>query len=124
MQLFINDLSNDEISVLLIDCDEEMRSLKNKLVSIKLEKDIIQRKMKLIKKEKEILQLVQSEKSNSNKSPFEKFLSTENLEKNPDLSQSLNLRYTNSLRRYGEDSLNNTVIKKNNEEINKTFFID
>lgn len=115
MQLFMNDLSNDEITLLLNDCDEELISLKKKLVSIKLERDILQRKMKLIKKEKEILQLVRDEKQKEKDSneAFKKFLSTDNY--NSELSQSLNLRYTNSLRRYGESSksLNSTVITNN-----------
>lgn len=122
MQLFMNDLSNDEITLLLNDCDEELKSLKSRLVSLNLERDILHRKMKLIKKEKEILQFVREEKDKEKESDsaFKKFLSTNNNE----LDQSLNLRYTNSLRRYGEKSINNdTVLTNINYDNNKTFSI-
>jgi hypothetical protein len=111
MQHFMKDMTKEEVQYLIKDCDLEIKALKSKLVSIMMERDHILRKIRLVKREKGILEEVEKEIDinidqthivHPGPTVFAKFLETNENDPQSELDKSLYLRYTNSLKRYGE----------------------
>lgn len=107
----MKDMSKDEVQYLIKDCDLEIKALKSKLVSITMERDHLLRKIKLVKREKGILKSIEKEIDinidqthivHPGPTVFAKFLETTDNDPQSELDKSLYLRYTNSLKRYGE----------------------
>lgn len=78
MQLLLGKLSTEEIETLLENTEKEIDINKKKLISIKLEKNIIERKIKVAKKEKKILEFIKKDKNQEDISEKFNYLSNDN----------------------------------------------